>query len=179
VDVRIIAATNRPLADAVGAGRFREDLMFRLAVVRIRLPLLRDRLEDVPLLAQVFWRQVTADTGKRVVLGADAMAALCRHGWPGNVRELQNTMAAMAVIAPSRGRIGARHVAQVLGASASGAETDQPGSPLGPARRAFERRVVAAALARHGGRRASAARELGLTRQGLTKAIRRLGLEVA
>lgn len=174
VDVRIIAATNVPLGEAVARGAFREDLLFRLAVVRIRVPPLRDRIEDVPLLALAFWRQLATETGKRAVLGPDALSALCRHGWPGNVRELQNAVAGLAMLAPTRGRVGSRHVQQVLGES----RVDRVGEamPLEAARRVFERRLIAAALARHGGRRNAAAMELGLSRQGLSKALRRLGL---
>jgi len=174
VDVRIISATNVPLGEAAARGAFREDLLFRLAVVRIRVPPLRDRIEDVPLLALAFWRQVAAETGKRVLLGADALSALCRHSWPGNVRELQNVIAGLAVLAPARGRLGGRHVQQVIGEARSDREGDA--LPLDAARRVFERRLITAALARHGGRRSAAALELGLSRQGLTKALRRLGL---
>jgi transcriptional regulator with GAF, ATPase, and Fis domain len=174
VDVRVIAATNVPLSEAVAQGRFREDLLFRLAVVRIRVPSLRDRIEDVPLLAQAFWKPLMVETGKRAVFGPDALGELCRHRWPGNVRELQNVVSALSVAAPPRGVVRARHVTAVL---ASVAPTPAgPAARLEVALRSFERQVVSAALARHGGRRTSAARELGLTRQGLTKAIRRLGL---
>jgi two-component system response regulator HydG len=174
VDVRIVSATNRPLPDVVSRGSFREDLMFRLAVVRIRLPPLRDRVEDVPLLAQAFWRQAGADAGKRAVLGPDAVTALCRYPWPGNVRELQNVVSALMVAAPGRGRVGIRHVSQIL---SSADLSSGPVVPLERARRTFEQRAIAAALARHGGRRSAAARELGLSRQGLAKAIKRLGLD--
>ncbi len=174
VDVRLMAATNRPLADMVATGGFREDLLFRLAVVRLRLPALRERAEDVPLLAHVFWRRFTGEAGKRAVLGADAVARLVCHPWPGNVRELQNVIAGMVVMAPARGRVAARHVDIVL--AESGARAIEPPTSLEWARRQCERRTIAAALARHGGRRAAAARELGLTRQGLAKAVRRLRL---
>ena len=173
VDVRVIAATNVPLGDAAARGAFRQDLLFRLAVVRIRIAPLRERIEDVPLLAHACWRSLIAQTSKRALLGPDAIAALCRHRWPGNVRELQNAVAALVVAAPSRGRVTARHVAQVL--TAHGAEPEAS-APLDVARRAFERRMVASALARHGGRQIRAARDLGLSRQGLAKAIKRLGL---
>ncbi|HET9372411.1 MAG TPA: sigma-54 dependent transcriptional regulator [Vicinamibacterales bacterium] len=174
VDVRIVAATNLPLAEAAASGRFREDLLFRLAVARIRMPALADRLEDLPLLAAAFWRRAAQEAGTRAVVGADAIAALCRHTWPGNVRELQNVMAALALAAPSRGRVTPRQVALAIGAAAPA--SDAPPQPLGRAVHHFERRAIAAALARHGGRRAPAARELGITRQGLAKAMRRVGL---
>jgi DNA-binding NtrC family response regulator len=177
IDVRVVSATNVPLAEAVARGRFRDDLRFRLAVVTIRQPPLRDRLEDLPVLAHVFWRRAVAETGKRAYLGADALAQMTRHSWPGNVRELQNVVSGLAVAAPSCGRVTARHVGQVL-QYVSGVEpaASAQALPLEAARRVFERRLVASTLARHAGRRSAAAQDLGLTRQGLAKALRRLGL---
>jgi DNA-binding NtrC family response regulator len=175
VDVRVVAATNRSLAAMAAQGTFREDLLFRLAVVRLRVPALRERTEDIPLLATRFWRTSASEVGSRAVLGPDALARLARHGWPGNVRELQNVMAAVAVLAPVRGRVSARHVEHALAGAAPGAETLC--RSLDGARADCERREVAAALARHAGRRSAAARELGITRQGLAKAIKRLQLD--
>ncbi|MEO8481762.1 MAG: sigma 54-interacting transcriptional regulator [Acidobacteriota bacterium] len=174
VDVRVVAATNRSLPEMAAAGGFRDDLLFRLAVIRLRLPPLRERTEDIPTLAHVFWRAMMAEANKRAVLGADAVARLVCHRWPGNVRELQNVIAGLIVLAPGRGRVGARHVEHVL--AASGARPIEPPVSLACARRQAERRTIAAALARHRGRRAAAARELGVTRQGLSKAVRRLHL---
>lgn len=172
IDVRVVAATNVPLSEAVASGRFRADLRFRLAVVRLRLPPLKERVEDLPILAQRFWKQAIAETGKRAVLGPDALATLMRYGWPGNVREFQNVIAGLAVVAPARGRVTRRHVRQVIAHIGN----EDPPMPLEAARLGFERRVVAAALVRHAGQRNRAARELGLTRQGFTKVLRRLGL---
>jgi transcriptional regulator with GAF, ATPase, and Fis domain len=177
VDVRLLAATNRPLGELASRGGFREDLLFRLAVIRLRLPPLRDRVEDVPQLAEAFWRSLARQAGTRAVLGADALVALCRHRWPGNVRELQNVMAALVVNAPARGRVGARAVAQVL--TVGSPDPVEPAVPLLAARLACERQTVASALARHTGSRAAAARDLGLSRQGLAKALKRLGLTAA
>jgi two-component system response regulator HydG len=172
VDVRVVAATNVVLAEAVTRGVFRQDLLYRLAVVRIRLPPLRERIEDIPRLAHAFWKPVAAERGGRTRLGADALAALCRHRWPGNVRELQNAIAGLVVSAPARGRVTERHVRQVLAMAAP----DEAAVSLDAARRLAERRAVTSALARHGGCRSAAASELGISRQGLAKALRRLGL---
>jgi DNA-binding NtrC family response regulator len=172
VDVRIVAATNRPLAEASAAGHFREDLLFRLAVVRIRLAPLRERTEDIAPLVRSFWSRTVRDVDKRAVLGADALARLATHHWPGNVRELQNVVSGLALIAPVRGRVSSRHVEQVLADAGCGRQP--PPMSLERARHLCERLTVTTALARHAGRRSAAARELGLTRQGLAKIIRRL-----
>ena len=172
VDVRIVAATNRRLAEEAAAGRFRADLRFRLDVVRIEVPSLRDRAGDVPLLATSFWTEAAARMGSRATLSPDALAALSRYDWPGNVRELQNVIAWMAVHSPSRGRIAAsavpEHVARRSAPCCGTFET---------ARAEFERRFVKAALAAAGGHRARAAEALGVTRQGFAKMLRRLDLE--
>jgi DNA-binding NtrC family response regulator/tetratricopeptide (TPR) repeat protein len=172
VDARIVAATNRRLEQEAAAGRFRADLRFRLDVVRIEVPPLRDRPSDVPLLASRFWSDAAARVGSQATLSPDAIAALARYDWPGNVRELQNVMAWMAVHSPRRGRVGAaalpRHLAQASVASTGSFEA---------AREEFERRFVRAALASASGQRARAAEALGVTRQGLAKMIRRLGID--
>lgn len=177
VDVRLVSATNRSLEDAAGQGRYRDDLIYRLAVIRLKVPPLRDRIEDVPMLVQAFWRTMAARSGTRAWLGPDAVGALCRAAWPGNVRELQNVVAALAVGAPASGRIGSRLVGAVLAERTARHDTPGPVS-LARARVDCDRRVVAAALARHGNQRATAARELGVSRQGLAKLITRLNLEI-
>jgi DNA-binding NtrC family response regulator/tetratricopeptide (TPR) repeat protein len=171
VDVRIVAATNRRLEQEASAGRFRADLRFRLDVVRIEVPPLRERAGDVPLLAARFWIDAAARMGSRATLAPEAIAALARYDWPGNVRELQNVIAWMAVHSPRRGRIGAAalpaHLANATVASSGTFES---------AREDFERRFVRAALARADGQRARAADALGITRQGLAKMMRRLNI---
>jgi transcriptional regulator with GAF, ATPase, and Fis domain len=99
VDVRLMAATNRPLADAVGRGEFRADLRYRLDVIHLTLPPLRERPEDLPQLASHFWELAIERAGSQARLGADAVAALARYDWPGNVRELQNVIERAAILA--------------------------------------------------------------------------------
>ena len=172
VDVRIVAATNRPLDREASNGRFRTDLRVRLDVLRITVPALRDRIGDIALLAQHFWKQATERVGSQATLTPDALAALSRYDWPGNVRELQNAIAWMAVHAPRRGRVGATLLpAQLAGAPLA------TGSSFEVAREDFERRYVKAALAQAGGQRLVAARALGVSRQGLAKMLRRLRIE--
>ena len=172
VDVRIVAATNRNLEREAAEGRFRVDLRFRLDVLRISVPALRDRLGDVPLLAQHCWRLATGRVGSHATLGPDALAALSRYDWPGNVRELQNAIAWMAVHAPRRGRVSAALLPAHLASTPLAT-----GSSFEAARQEFERRFVRAALAQAGGQRQAAAKALGVSRQGLAKMLRRLRIE--
>jgi DNA-binding NtrC family response regulator/tetratricopeptide (TPR) repeat protein len=171
VDVRIVAATNRDLGDEVAAGRFRSDLLYRLDVIRVNVPPLRERREDIAVLAEHFWREAAGRIGSRATLGAATIVALARYDWPGNVRELQNVLASLAVRSPRRGVVPADALPTHIAAS-------NGGPPVGflDARRTFEESFVRAALARAGGHRAQAAADLGLSRQGLTKLMSRLGI---
>jgi len=173
VDVRIVAATNRSLRDETEAGRYRADLRYRLDVIRIVVPPLRDRREDIPLLAARFWAEMADRTARRSRLDATAIAALSRYDWPGNVRELQNVLAAVSVQAPVRGRVSAGDLPEAIREAAA----DQTDVTLAGARRAFERQFVLGALARAGGHRGAAARAMGLSRQGLVKLLSRLGIQ--
>ena len=172
VDTRVIAATNRRLGDEVEAGRFRADLRFRLDVVRIQVPSLRERATDIPLLVTHFWNEAAARVGSRATLTPDTVAAFTRYDWPGNVRELQNAIASLAVHAPRRGRITPALLPSHL--ARTGVPSD---ASFEAAREEFERRFVCAALARAGGQRSRAARSLGITRQGLAKMLRRLQID--
>lgn len=178
VDVRVVAATNVALEVAVREGRFRADLLYRLDVVRVRMPPLRERREDIPMLAAHFWRECTARVGSRARLEMRVVRALERHDWPGNVRELQNTLAALAVRAPARGQVTLADLTPELRERAVDRPYREPAG-LDAARREFEASFVREALTRAGGRPSAAARDLGLTRQGLTKLVRRLGLQQA
>ena len=101
-DVRIITATHKDLASEVAAGRFREDLYYRLNVVEVRIPPLRDRKEDIPLLAEYFLQKITRKNGMaRILISQEAIAAMQLHNWPGNVRELENTIARACALASS------------------------------------------------------------------------------
>src|SRR5579871_5100139 len=171
VDVRVVAATNRDLPKECDAGRFRIDLLYRLDVIRISMPPLRERAEDIPLLVDHFWREAAGRINSRAALSASTLAALARYHWPGNIRELQNVLASLAVRCPKRGVVPPSALPPVF-ASPQGS----PSWRLEEARRTFEERFVRAALARSGGHRARAAAELGVSRQGLTKLMSRLGI---
>ena len=175
VDVRIIAATNVSLEDSVRRGTFRADLFYRLDVVRVRMPALRERREDIPTLARHFWRDCTARVGSRARLEGRVLEVLARHDWPGNVRQLQNTLAALAVRVPTRGPVRVDDLPPEIRDGSSSPDLGRSG--LDAARREFEASYVREALTRAGGRSALAARDLGLTRQGLSKLVRRLGLD--
>jgi transcriptional regulator with GAF, ATPase, and Fis domain len=171
VDVRILAATNRDLGADTDTGTFRRDLLYRLDVIRIALPPLRDRVEDIPLLVDHAWRDAVSRVGSRATLSASTVAALARYHWPGNVRELQNVLAALAVRCPKRGVVPPSALPPTFAAPQGSAAWR-----LEEARRTFEERFVRAALARTGGHRGRAAAELGVSRQGLTKLMSRLGI---
>jgi DNA-binding NtrC family response regulator len=171
VDVRIVAATNRDLREEVAAGRFRLDLRYRLDVIRIVVAPLRERSDDIAVLVEHFWRDIARRVGSRATLATATIAALARYEWPGNVRELQNVLAALAVRTPKRGVVPPAALPPQFGQHRA---TDA--WRLDEARHTFEAQFVRAALVRSGGHRGQAAAELGVTRQGLTKLITRLGL---
>ncbi|HEX8907652.1 MAG TPA: sigma 54-interacting transcriptional regulator [Anaeromyxobacteraceae bacterium] len=183
VDVRVIAATNRDLETAVAEGAFRLDLFHRLQVVEVVLPALRDRPDDVPLLAERFLAELIAEHGRRVVLAPGAMEALAAAPWPGNVRQLRNVLERLVIASP-RDLVTADDVAQLagLGTPAPAGSGDASGDP-GPGRSAGgaadgERERVDEALVRAGYVQAKAARLLGLTVRQLRYRIAKYGLVV-
>jgi len=184
VDVRVIAATNRELEHEVAAGTFRRDLFFRLAVVPIRVPALRERREDIPLLAAHFLELACRRNRLRPrQLAAEAVAALCRHGWPGNVRELRNTMERLAILSPGA-RIEPATVEAALGTAEHGAPLPPAGlsAPAGPFDLAFEltrieRGWIEQVIARNAGNMSRSAEELNLERSHLYKKLKALGIE--
>jgi DNA-binding NtrC family response regulator len=173
VDVRVVAATHHDLPAAVKAGRFREDLWYRLQVVPLALPPLRERLGDVLPLAEHFLRLIGGDAPKR--LGPAAARLLLSHPWPGNVRELRNAMERAALL--SHGAvIEADHVGlQSVAASATGPEIDWTGT-MASAVAQVEREMILRALAAAAGNRAEAARRLDLSRQQLYRKLAEFGL---
>jgi two-component system NtrC family response regulator len=173
VDVRVIAATHRDLQQRVREGSFREDLFYRLHVVPIRLPPLRERIADIVPLAEHFLKKA----GK--ALSADAAARLVRHAWPGNVRELKNAMERAAVLARSE-TVAAADIDFLADAPPSDAPAfDWPAEDLASAVERLEKALIRRALLKNGGNRAAAARELGVHRQLLYAKMKRYGLDVS
>jgi two-component system response regulator PilR (NtrC family) len=168
VDVRVLAATNRDVEADVREGRFRQDLYYRLNVIRIELPPLRDRPGDVPRLAERFVRRFAAETGKDVRgLSADALRALDAYSFPGNVRELENMMERAVALAsgPAMGLGDLPPAVAGLPASPAPllAELPEEGCMLDDVLNEVERRLILQALSRTGGVRKAAAKMLGVT----------------
>jgi DNA-binding NtrC family response regulator len=181
VDVRVVAATNRALPELVAAGAFREDLLYRLQVVQLHLPPLRERRADIAPLAIHFAAGFAARHGRTVrELDPAARRALVAHEWPGNVRELRNAMERAVVLAEGETLTAADLPLEVRGGTGplAPAEAVTAGLAYGDARAralaAFERDFLDAALERHGGNVSAAARALGLHRQSLQKRLRRI-----
>jgi two-component system response regulator HupR/HoxA len=178
-DVRLVAATNRPLWGEVGAGRFRADLFYRLHVVRIILPPLRDRPGDIPLLAGHFARAVAAEEDcPPIHLSAEVLGALMRYRWPGNVRELENEIRRLSALWAGE-PVGVRELSEPIRAALLSGPTWAPANGrrgLHAAVAALERRLIADGLVRMGGNKSRVARDLGLSRQGLAKKMRRYGI---
>jgi PAS domain S-box-containing protein len=172
-DVRVIAATNRDLAALVREGRFREDLYYRIRVVPLALPALRERREDVPLLVEHFVRKFAAKTGKPVRdVAPSAMKALEAYDYPGNIRELENLVERAFVLCRGS-RIELSHLPDEVVAPA--AAPGRPG-PVAPERRDPEAEALVAALEAHRWRRGETARALGIGRNTLWRRMKRLQL---
>jgi PAS domain S-box-containing protein len=176
-DVRILAATNKDLAAEVGHGRFRQDLFFRLNVIRVVLPPLRARREDIPLLVDHFIARFNATQGRRITgISERAMATLMRYDYPGNVRELENAIEHAFVVCASSAIEREDLPPHVLGERlAPAAPTERDNPSLGPLQGA-EAIAIREALQRHGGQRTRAARELGVSRNTLWRKMRRYGI---
>jgi DNA-binding NtrC family response regulator len=181
VDVRVVAATHRNLEDEVKQGRFREDLYYRLKVVEIELPPLRERREDVSMLAQRFLEQVTERLGRdKKRISEDALSRLARHAWPGNVRELLNVIERAAVLAPGPEiRQDDLNLPDPQEA-ALGTTAELSSLRFSDAKRraveGFERAYLLAALRRNGGNISRTAESIGIVRQSLQQKIRELDL---
>jgi DNA-binding NtrC family response regulator len=188
VDCRIVLATNLDLEAAVKQGRFREDLYYRINVVSIEMPPLRQRREDVPALAMHFLRRFAKDHGKKVErFSPAALAALRSAGWPGNVRQLENVIERAVVFAqatsidikdlpPNLVEAAAAEAATTAAPSASPVLADAPVTPLRSALEDAEKRILEHALAHCGGNRERAAKALGINRSTLFAKLRRHGV---
>jgi transcriptional regulator with PAS, ATPase and Fis domain len=177
VDLRVVAATHRNLRRAVADGSFREDLYYRLAVIPVRLPPLRERADDVPRLVQ----HLLTRYGEARTVDPSLLGLLQSHRWPGNVRELENEIQhALAVSEPGE-TLTRAHVSDRLGEAIAPLDQarlpDVPDEPLRETLARLEAHLIRRALARNGAGRVATARQLGLTREGLYKKMKRLGIE--
>jgi Nif-specific regulatory protein len=176
VDTRVLAATNRNLADNVRAGKFREDLFYRLTVVTLDLPPLRDRRDDVMVLAEHFMAQFCKDAGRKALkFSPDARKRLEQHEWPGNIRELRNLLERVAYLCQGE-RVEATDLAIIQRVSADAANPYGE-MTLAEATDAFQREHIQHAIDRAGGNVSEAAKLLGLHRPNLYRKMKLLGME--
>ena len=184
VDVRVLSATSRNLSDEIAAGRFREDLYYRLNVVPVRIPPLRERREDIPELAIAYLARFAAERRMSAPsLSDEALAALQAHDWPGNVRQLRNIIERTVIMAPTD-RLGRIDVdllpSEVLDTGGSGglssATLSIMGSPLREARESFEREYLRVQIRRFSGNISRTASFIGMERSALHRKLKALGL---
>jgi DNA-binding NtrC family response regulator len=188
VDVRVLAATNADLEQRVAEGRFREDLYYRLSVIRIHVPPLRDRREEIPHLSTYFLREASERLGKPdIQLSSEALDVITQYWWPGNVRQLKNEIQRAVALSAPGGTNEPPHLSPELSrstlpgaaplAAQTGAQTGAVPANLASAVEQMEREMIQAALEHSSGNISETARTLGLTRRGLYLKLRRLGLE--
>ena len=173
VDVRVVAATNVDLEREVSAQRFRQDLFYRLSVIVIRVPALRDRREDIPLLIQTFLQNACARAGKRIELAPGAISALTAYRWPGNVRELENTIERLVVF--SRGSV---IDVSDLPFKATGPDLHERLFADLPSLDEIERRYLLHVIEQVGGNRTRAAEVLGIDRRTLYRMAERFSIDL-
>jgi two-component system nitrogen regulation response regulator NtrX len=187
VDVRIVSSTSRDLQQLVGEGRFRDDLLHRLAVVPVRVPGLAERRDDIPLLIELFARQYSIVSGQPVrPIGADAVAVLQAHDWPGNVRQLKNNGERLLILAGGdpNSTITAAMLPSEIGSTIPSAVNGSGGEqimamPLRDAREMFERDYLVAQIARFGGNVSKTAAFIGMERSALHRKLKLLGVHGA
>ena len=189
VDVRVLAATNADLEQRVAEGKFREDLYYRLSVIRIHVPPLRDRREEIPHLSTYFLREASERLGKPDIhLSSETLDVFSQYWWPGNVRQLKNEVQRAVALSAPGGMIQPVHLSpEIVTSKLPTASGSAPGSPsrnrrnaptLAAAVEEVERDLIQNALDRSGGNISETARTLGLTRRGLYLKLRRLGLDM-
>jgi DNA-binding NtrC family response regulator len=188
--VRVLAATNADLEQRVAGGKFREDLYYRLSVIRIHVPALRQRREEIPHLSTYFLRDACDRLSRPDVhLSQATLDLFARYWWPGNIRQLRNEIQRAVALTPPGGTIEPEHLSADLAAPAGAAGQDtavvaalgprlEPGN-LAEVIERIERQLISTTLERAGGNISETARVLGLTRRGLYLKMRRLGLEGA
>jgi len=175
VDLRLIAATNKDLKKLVNEGKFRDDLFYRLSVVAVSLPPLRERREDIPLLVNAFLEQCSRENNKPVrEMTPEALNVLMAYDWPGNVRELRNTIEQMVVLARAE-RLTLRDVPAAIrgGADLTKISVVRTGMTVEEA----ERQLIVQALKETGGNRTRAAEKIGISRRTLHRKLKKYGLE--
>jgi hydrogenase-4 transcriptional activator len=184
VDVRVVAATNADLEQRVAEGKFREDLYYRLSVIRIHVPPLRERREEIPHLSTFFLREASERLTKPdIQLSSGALDMFSRYWWPGNVRQLKNEIQRAVAMSIPGGTIEPQHLSPEVGAtrlsgvSSAPSRTFRAEANLASAIEQVEREFIQTALDRSAGNISAAARTLGLTRRGLYLKLRRLGLD--
>jgi len=183
VDVRLVATTNKDLDAAVEQGRFRADLFYRLKVIHIVLPPLRERREDIPLLVQAFLHEFCQTHKKNLSrVHPAAMAVLEHHAWPGNVRQLRNVIEGAVIMAAAPDtKIGPQHLPTEIRQAVEGMAPTEPASEvrirIGTSLRDMERELLRATLAQTGGNRAKTARLLGVGRKTLYRKLEEYGLQ--
>jgi DNA-binding NtrC family response regulator len=177
VDSRVVLATNEELSEAVAEGRFRQDLFYRINVINIELPSLRERISDIPLLAEHFLRSVCEESGRDVTgFSEEALVALRRYQWPGNVRELQNVVE-RAVLLGKGGVITATDLPSHLTSGTPVTVTPVSGQSLKNALDAPERQIILEALQANNWNRNATAAALGINRTTLYKKMKKLNVQ--
>ncbi len=177
VDTRVISATNRDLEQEARAGRFREDLYYRLSAFPIRIPPLRERRDDITPLAAHFLKQLASKWGKpAMTVSPEALDCLIRYAWPGNVRELEHELERAVTLAGDSPLLEPVHFSERIIAAHSGSGAVRLAGPLKQAREAFERDYIARVLRTHDGNVSHAAKTLGISRVMLQKKMKDFGL---